>query len=286
MHVGVVFPQNEIGNDPAVIRGFVERAESLGYTHLRVYDHVLGAVHEGRDRPLTGPYTEATPFHEPFVLLGHLAAVTSTIELVTGVVILPQRQTALVAKQAAEVDLLSGGRLRLGVGTGWNYVEYEALNEDFGNRGARQEEQIEVLRALWESELVDYIGRWHRIDRASILPRPPKGRRIPIWMGGFADVVLRRAARLADGFLFSRPIDAVAGPVERLRSYVKDEGRDVASFGMDFLVQMEAGPGRWAADAEAFRQLGASHITVNTMGQGLVGDEHIECLAPYMAAVG
>lgn len=283
MDIGVVFPQNEIGNDPLVIRRFVERAESLGYTHLRVYDHVLGAAHEGRAPALTGPYTQDTPFHEPFVLMGYLAACTTSIELATGVIILPQRQTALVAKQAAEVDLLSGGRLRLGVGTGWNYVEYESLNEDFTNRGARQEEQIELLRLLWESELVDFAGRWHRIDRASILPRP--GRRIPIWMGGFADAALRRAARLADGFMFSRPIDVVGDAVGRLRGYLSEAGRDINEFGLDCLAQMSAGPDRWAADASAFRELGATHLTVNTMGQGLAAEDHIDCLAAYRESV-
>jgi probable F420-dependent oxidoreductase len=283
MRVGCVFPQYEIGNDPAVIRRFVQGAESLGCTHLRVYDHVLGAVHEGRSPALTGVYTDETPFHEVFVLFGYLAGVTSAIELVAGVIVLPQRQTALVAKQAAEVDILSGGRLRLGVGVGWNHVEYEALGEDFANRGEREEEQIEVLRLLFSSPLVDYTGRWHRIDRASILPRP--SRKIPIWLGGFSDVAYRRAARLADGFLFARPAARAAVALPRLRSYVEEAGRDWSSFGFDALVEFSAGADRWAADAEEFRDLGATHLTVSTMGAGLRGDEHLGALEQYLAVV-
>lgn len=283
MQVGVVFPQSEIGTDPEVIRDFVTTAESLGYTHLRVYDHVLGAVHEDRDPPLTGPYTNMTPFHEPFVLFGFLAAHTSRIELVAGVLILPQRQTALVAKQAAEVELLSHGRLRLGVGTGWNYVEYEALNEDFSNRGRRQEEQIELLRMLWSEPLLDYTGQWHRIDRASILPRPERS--IPIWLGGFSDIVYRRAARMADGFLFARSAESAETVFPTLRRYVEDEGRDPAGFGIDALVQLDGGADAWRSQAERFRNLGASHITLTTMGAGLEGREHINVLAPYLDAV-
>ena len=177
MKIGAVFPHLDIGNDPAVIRHWAQTAEGLGYSHILAYDHVIGAVHEGREPPLWGPYTEQSAFHEPFVLFGYLAACTTKVELATGIVILPQRQTVLVAKQAAEIDLLSGGRLRLGVGTGWNYVEFEALNEDFGNRGARQAEQVALLRQLWAEPVLDYSGRWHRIERAGLKPLP--GRSIP-----------------------------------------------------------------------------------------------------------
>ena len=169
MEIGAVFPQSEIGSDPAVIKDFAQAAESLGYSHLVVYDHVLGAVPE-REPRLTGPYTHETSFHEPFVLFGFLAAHTQRLGLMTGIIILPQRQTALVAKQAAEVDILSGGRLRLGIGTGWNYVEYDALNENFHNRGKRQEEQVDLLRKLW-TDLV-----W-RQRRARDRPGSAHGRR-------------------------------------------------------------------------------------------------------------
>jgi probable F420-dependent oxidoreductase len=199
MKFGAVFPTTEFGNDPIAIRYWAQAAEQLGYNHILTYDHVLGSVHAGREPKLLGPYTERDPFHEPFVLYGYLAGQTTKLELVTGILILPQRQTALVAKQAAEVDVLSGGRLRLGIGTGWNWVEYDALGVGYADRGARMDEQIEVLRKLWSESTIDFDGAHHRIDRAGILPRP---KNIPIWMGGFSEVAVRRAARVGDGFLF------------------------------------------------------------------------------------
>src|SRR5579885_1964305 len=219
MRIGVVFPQTEIGSDPGVVREYAQAAEGMGYSHLLAYDHVLGA--DTATRPgWRGPYTSETQFHEPFVLFGYLAGLTRTLELVTGIIILPQRQTALVATQAAEVDVLSGGRLRLGVGIGWNQVEYEGLNERFSNRGARLEEQIEVLRALWSETSITYTGRWHTIDHAGINPLPVQ-RPIPIWIGATADAALRRAARLADGWFPQRPPDDQArAMMERLHGYL------------------------------------------------------------------
>ena len=185
MDLGAVFPTTQIGTDPAVIRDFAQTAEGLGYRRLLVYDHVLGAVHADRTPPLTGPYTERDQFHEPLVLLGYLAACTSTIELAVAVLVLPQRPTALVAKQAAEVDVLSRGRLVLAVGTGWNYVEYESLGASFEARGRRLDEQVVVLRALWREPVVDFRGEFHLIDRAGLAPRPVRGD-IPLWVGGGA----------------------------------------------------------------------------------------------------
>src|SRR5580765_333967 len=182
MRFGAVFPTTEIGNDPGAIRDYAQTAEALGCARLTTYDHVLGAEHRDRQPPLRGPYTEQDPFHEPFVLLAYLAALTSTVELATGVLVLPQRQTALVAQQAAELDRLSGGRLVLGVATGWNHVEYTALGMTFPDRARRFDEQIGVLRMLWEQDLVDFTGTYHRIDRAALVPRP--SRPIPLWMGG------------------------------------------------------------------------------------------------------
>ena len=181
MNIGAVFPHLEIGDDPIVVRDWAQAVEDIGYSHILAYDHVIGAVHANREPKLLGPYTQASAFHEPFVLFGYFAAITQRVELATGILILPQRQTVLVAKQAAEIDLLSGGRLRLGVGTGWNYVEYDSLNEDFANRGIRQEEQIELLRALWTQPVIDYKGDYHRIERAGLKPLP--ARQIPIWFG-------------------------------------------------------------------------------------------------------
>ena len=190
MKLGAVFPQTESGTDPIAIRDYAQAVEGMGYNHILAYDHVLGASTATRP-DWTGPYTSETLFHEPLVLYGYLAGLTKTLELVTGILILPQRQTALVAKQAAEVDLLSGGRLRLGIGVGWNEVEYQGLNENFRDRGARSEEQIAVLRALWAEPVVDFRGRWHTIDQAGIKPLPPR-RSIPVWIGGYSEATLER----------------------------------------------------------------------------------------------
>ena len=277
MRIGVVFPQTEIGSDPSVVRDYAQAAEGLGYSHLLVYDHVLGA--STRNRPdWTGPYTSETPFHEPFVLFGYLAAVTQGLELVTGVIILPQRQTALVAKQAAEVDVLSGGRLRLGVGIGWNQVEYEALGEDFRNRGRRIEEQIDVLRSLWTDPVVDFTGRWHRIPEAGINPLPVQ-RPIPIWMGGSADPVLERTGRIGDGwFPQMRPGRTAARAIELIREAAQQAGRDPNSIGIEARLNLREGdPNSWRQQMEAWQQLGATHIGINTMGMSLPSPQaHIE----------
>src|ERR1041384_5148841 len=184
MQVGVVYPQTELHGDPSAVRELGLAVERLGFDHLLAYDHVLGVVHAGRERPLSGPYSEVDPFHDPLVMFGYLAGITGRMGFASGVMVLPQRPTALVGRQAADVDLLSGGRLRLGVGTGWNYVEHEALGYEFPGRGARQGEQIEVLRRLFSEDVVDFSGDSHRIDRASLNPKPQ--RPIPIWLGGFS----------------------------------------------------------------------------------------------------
>jgi probable F420-dependent oxidoreductase len=287
MQIGVVFPQSEIGSDPVVIRDFAQAAEELGYSHIVAYDHVLGAVHEGREPRLTGPYTEETVFHEPFVLFGYLAAATTRIGLVTGVIILPQRQTALVAKQAAQVDVLSGGRLRLGIGTGWNYVEYDALNENFHNRGKRQEEQVEVLRKLWTEPVIDYTGKWHRIERAGIRPMP--SRAIPIWFGGTDERVIERAARLGDGMfpLFQPSNDAGKAAFEKLWEYVDKYRRDRATFGLEGQLAYAAGPDKWATHLEGWKAVGATHACVRTMNSGLESpQDHIDAIRRYKSEVG
>jgi probable F420-dependent oxidoreductase len=282
MHLGVVFPQLEIGADPAAIRDYAQAAESLGYGHLLVYDHVLGA--DIRHYPgWNGPYNHQDMFHEPFVLFGYLAAVTQRLQLVTGVIILGQRQTALVAKQAAEVDVLSGGRLRLGVGIGWNAVEYEALGENFRNRGRRCEEQIAVLRALWTQEVVDFEGRWHRIRHAGINPLPIQ-RPIPIWLGGRVEAVIQRAARLADGwFPQFRPDRTAQETLARLQQYARGAGRDPASIGIEARISIAGRtPEDWAQEAEAWKKLGATHLSVNTMGAGLPSPQaHIDAIRQF-----
>lgn len=269
MHIGVVFPQTEIGTDPAVVRDYAQTAEGLGYSHLLIYDHVLGASTANRPN-WTGPYTSDTLFHEPFVLFGYMAAITEKIELVTGVIILPQRQTALVAKQAAEVDILSGGRLRLGVGIGWNEVEYEGLNESFGNRGKRIEEQIEVMRRLWTEPVVDFKGKWHTIPEAGINPLPMQ-RPIPIWIGGGAEAVLERTGRIGDGwFPQMRPDDRARTAIDKIRAYAQQAGRDPSSIGIEARLNLREGdPDSWHHQIESWKELGATHIGINTMGMGL-----------------
>ena len=285
MKIGVVFPQTEIGRDPAVIRDYAQAVEAMGYTHILAFDSVVGA---NPDRPggWDSPFTYRHAFHEPFVLFGFCAAVTRTIELVTGVLILPQRQTALVAKQAAEVDVLSGGRLRLGIGVGWNPVEFEALGEDIRNRGKRVEEQLEVMRLLWTRELVTYAGQWHRVPDAGIKPLPVQ-QPIPVWTGGESAAVLRRAARLADGWITLqtfRPGPAAQQTVDRLHGLVRDAGRDPARFGIEGRVALaQVPPGQRAKEMAAWRAMrGISHLCVNTMGLGLPSpDEHVRVLERF-----
>lgn len=279
MRIGAIFPQTEFGDDPAAIREYAQVVEELGYNHILLYDHVLGASTATRP-DWRGPYTSETPFHEPMVLFGFWAACTQRIELVTGVIILPQRQTALVAKQAAEVDVLTGGRLRLGIGVGWNQVEYDALNEDFRTRGARSEEQIAVLRSLWSEPVVTFNGRWHRIDAAGIKPRPVRNM-IPIWIGGGADVVLQRVARIGDGwFPQMRPDDAARSQIERLRAYMDAAGRPLEAVGIEARLSLSQVPEQdWRAYAEAWRALGATHLGINTMGMGLQSpQQHLDLL--------
>src|SRR5579863_8560206 len=226
MQIGVVYPQNELGGDPTAVPRIGKAVEDLGFDYLLAYDHVLGAVHADRARPLTGPYTERDPFHDPLVTFAYLAAITERIGFATGVLVLPQRQTALVARQAADVDLLSGGRLRLGVGVGWNHVEYEALGQDFGTRGARQEEQIKLLRRLFTEPVVDFSGRFDRVDRAALVPKPTRS--IPIWLGGGSEAAFDRAARLADGFIFfGGGIDHAVAAWNGLRDRLRQLDRSV-----------------------------------------------------------
>ena len=280
MNIGVVFPQVEIGQDPAAIRDYAQAVEAMGYTHILAFDHVLGANPE-RPGGWKGPYTYRHVFHEPFVLFGFLAAVTQRVELVTGIVILPQRQTALVAKQAAAVDVLSRGRLRLGVGVGWNPVEFEALGENFKNRGKRVEEQIVVMRALWTKELVTFEGQWHRVTDAGINPLPHR-RPIPIWMGGESEVVVQRAARLADGWMpHFRPSAAAQAIVDRLHGDIKAAGRDPSRFGIEGRMTLsQVPPEQRVKELAAWRAMhGITHLCVHTVGLGLPSPgDHVKAL--------
>ncbi|MCY4582949.1 MAG: LLM class F420-dependent oxidoreductase [Chloroflexi bacterium] len=288
MQLGVVFPQNEIGEDPGAVRAFAEAAEDLGYAHLIFYDHVLGA--DTNRRPdWKGPYSHRDTFHEPMVTFGYLAALTSRIELVTAVIILPQRQTALLAKQAAQVDVLSGGRLRLGVGIGWNDVEYEALGENFHDRGKRSEEQVELLRALWTNEVVDFQGRWHSIPGAGINPLPVQ-RPIPVWFGGGrSDDVLRRIARLGDGWFPQLQADDTGRErMERFKGLVEEAGRPQDDVGIDARVALSRGGFDGALrDAGTWQEMGATHVSFNTLHAGFASaDEHIDALRRFKEAAG
>jgi probable F420-dependent oxidoreductase len=285
MQVGVVYPQNELKGDPNAVRRIGKAVEELGFDHLSAYDHVLGAVHAGRTPPLTGPYTEHDTFHDPFVMYAHLAGITERIGFATGILVLPQRQTALVARQAADVDLLSGGRLRLGVGIGWNYVEYQSLGQDFHTRGARQEEQITLLRRLFTEPVVDFSGRFHRVERASLMPKP--ARSIPIWLGGHGEVAFERAARLADGFIFFGGKSAQTVEAwKRLRDRVGNLGRSVDEFGADWVVLSRGGMDELMSEIDAWREAGGTHVSVDTMDRGLdSADRHIDYLAAIAKAL-
>jgi len=282
MRLGVVFPQTEIGSDPAVIKDYAQTAEALGYSHILVYDHVIGANLASRPgwQP---PYSHLDSFHEPLVLFGYLAGLTRNIEFTTGIIILPQRQTVLVAKQAATVDVLSGGRLRFGIGIGWNPVEYEALGQDFKNRGQRSEEQVELLRQLWTRDLVTFKGRWHTVTDAGINPLPVQ-RPIPIWFGGTDDRALRRLARLGDGwFPLMKPDEKCRAAIEKVRNHARAAGRDPERIGIEGRISHGSGSEEaWRKELQAWQSLGASHASFNTMKANLRSPAaHIEAIRRF-----
>ncbi len=294
MQVGAVFPQLEIGQDPEAIATYARAIEALRYDHIVIFDHVLGAD-SGRTEGWTGVYDHRSMFHEPFALYGYLAGITTRLRLATAVIVLPQRQTALVAKQAAEVDVLSRGRLILGVGIGWNEVEYEALGMTFTDRGRRIEEQIAVMRALWTQQVVDFKGRWHRIDRAGLSPMPVQ-RPIPVWMGGgyqardhtVIEPALRRIARLADGwFTHLPPTEDGRIGMATFRRFVQEAGRDPASVPVEGRIPAaRGGPEEWKRGIEAFREMGVTSVELTTMGAGYRAlDEHLEALRRFRELV-
>jgi probable F420-dependent oxidoreductase len=278
MRIGVVFPQTEIGADAGAVRAYAEHVEGLGFAHLLAYDHVVGAdpkIHIGWD----GPYDLHSTFHEPLVTFGYLAAVTTSLELVTGVVILPQRQAVLVAKQAAEVDLLSRGRLRLGVGLGWNAVEYEALGEDFSTRGKRSEEQVEVMRRLWTEETVTYRGTYHTVTGAGLAPLPIQ-RPIPLWFGASSPRACRRAGRLGDGwFPMVGPGPKLEQALQAVEQAAMEAGRDPTQIAMEGRVSWNGNADELADGFRVWADAGASHVSINTMGAGLTSvDDHLAAL--------
>ena len=286
VQIGVIFPQTEIGPDASAVRAYAQRVEELGFAHILAYDHVLGA--DPAVYPdWSGPYDLHTTFHEPMVMFGYLAAVTR-LELVTGIIILPQRQTALVAKQAAELDLLTEGRLRLGVGLGWNAVEYEALGKDFTNRGRRMAEQVALLRRLWTEESVTFEGDYETVTGAGLCPLPVQ-RPIPVWFGAHSRPAYERVGRLADGwFPQMRPGEDLADAVAVIAEAARAAGRDPARIGMEGRVSWRAeGAAKVAEHVGSWQQAGATHVSINTMGAGLGSvDGHLAALTAAAKALG
>ena len=291
MQLGATFPQTEIGNDLGGIREYVQAVEDLGFDYLLAYDHVLGADVSVRPdwRPLRGgppAYTSHDTFYEPLVLFGYVASLTKRIGMATGVLVLSQRQAVLVAKQAAEVDVLSGGRLRLGVGTGWNDVEYEALGEEFRARGPRSEEQVALMKALWTQPVVDFKGKWHTVTAAGLNPLPVQ-RPIPVWFGGRAERVLDRIGRVGDGWFANMLPEEVAPAMETVRAAAVKAGRDPGSIGLEASAHLgRRSPEECVRHVESWREMGATHVTFNTMGAGLESvDAHIDALRRYRQSV-
>ena len=293
MKLGVTFPQNVIGGDPTIVRDFAQTAEGLGYAHLIAYDHVVG-INLDAYPDWSGPYTSRDLFHDPFTLFSYIAAITERIELSPQIVILPQRQAVLVAKQAASLDVLSGGRLRLGIGVGWNKVEYVALNENFHDRGKRSEEQIAVMRALWAEPHVVFEGEYHSIPNAGINPLPDRS--LEVWLGGASEATYDRLGRLGDGWLniYVAP-DQAQPALDKIRAGAEKVGRDPSQIGLDCWTGMgDSSPDAWRAEIEAWRQAGATHITLNTTfnrGHVKAIDStdvavHLQAIETYIEAVG
>lgn len=267
MKLTAIYPQIELGGDPRALREIGVGVEALGYDSLLLLDHVAGAVQAERQPPLLGPYTDKDPFHDPFVAFGYLAGLTTRLELATGILVLPQRQTLLVARQAADVELVSDGRLRLGVGSGWNYVEFEALGQDFHNRGARLDEQIALLRQLWTTTSVDFAGRFHRIDRAGLNPRPR--RPIPIFCGGGSEPAYRRGAKLGDGFIFSGDLfGSILPGWSRVQALLAENGRPTSGYGAEYLLSSALSVPTAVETMQRWRDVGGTQVGVRSMGHG------------------
>ena len=279
VQIGVIFPQTEMDQTPDDISRYATGVEEMGYKHLLAFDHVVGGSIDAYPE-LQGRYTSSSLFHEVFVLFGYLAAITNSLELASGVIILPQRQTTLVAKQAAAIDVLSEGRLRLGIGIGWNKIEYQALNENFSNRARRFEEQIELMRRLWERQVIDFEGEFHTVKQAGIHPLPPR-KAIPMWIGASAEPAVRRAARMVDGFTSTTPV----GPqLEILIGWLQDElarnDRSWDDFGFECRITLaNSGEDDWKREFSYWQEVGASHVLINSRDGGLVTvDEHLDAL--------
>ena len=294
MEIGVIFPQTEIEPDVVAIRDFAQAAQDMGYSYFFIADHVLGADASAYDHPLFGMYNHESVVHESLTTMGYLAAIAPDMGLMTGILILPQRQTALVAKQAAEIDVLCGGKLRLGIGVGWNFVEYEALGMNFNDRGVRSAEQIQVMRELWTNESVDFHGKWHDIAHAGINPLPVQ-RPIPVWLGVGSpaapippDVALRRVARIADGWCPNfGPDEAGYALQEKVHNYMGEYGRNPSDLGLDGRLKTAGNsPEDWVEEVADWRKMGASHLSIENRRAGLKSaDDHIETMRRFKEAV-
>jgi probable F420-dependent oxidoreductase len=286
MQIGVVYPQIEMKADPANVRRFALAAEELGLDYLLAYDHVLGAPHADREPPLTGPYTENDPFHDPFTMFAYLAGLTQRLAFATGILILPQRQTALVAKQAAELDLFSEQRFRMGVGTGWNYVEYDALGVDYAARGKLLDEQVALLRKFWSGDVISFDGAFHKVDRANLTYRPK--RQVPIWMGGFAEPAFRRAGAIGDGFMFASGLERSLEQWKRVDHHLNENRRDLTSFGRELIYSSKtADPQRTAETLQRWRDAGGTHGAIATLGKSFTDvGQHIDFIAEARVRLG
>jgi len=284
MKIGIVYPQTESRGDPEAVRRIGLATEELGFDYLLAYDHVVGAPHDDRDPKLWGPYTEKDPFHDPFVMFAYLAGMTSRIGFATGVLILPQRQTILVAKQSADLDLLSGERFRLGVGVGWNYVEYDALGQQFKTRGARADEQIGLLRRIWSEGVLSYEGRFDRLDRGCVIPAPK--RQIPIWVGGFGEAAFSRGARLGDGFMFAGRHEACLEGWTDVQRRLGELGRSVNGYGADLVTTSCKSVDAVEQAIESWGKAGGTHVSVVCTGMGLDStDAHMDFIHQVHARV-
>ena len=294
MKLGVALPIVDIGGEPGAIRDFVQAAEEIGYQGIAAPDHVLGVNVASRPEWTQGRARSTDLYHDPFVLFGFLAGCTAIEDFSTQVLILPQRQSVLVAKQAASLDVLSGGRFRLGIGVGWNEVEFTGLNENFHNRGRRSEEQVEVMQALWAAPHVDFTGKWHRVEDAGINPRPASGR-VPLWYGGHAEATLRRVVKYGDGWmpLAYGPGEEARAAFARLRGMAEAAGRDPATIGIDTRVSAAGSEAEWRADVSFWKSCGVTHLTLANYYQsghlrriaGHTLADHIAAMQRYHNAV-
>ena len=287
MKIGIVYPQTEFGNDPMAIRDLAQTAEGLGYSHVLAYEHVLGVNPDSWEN-WDGPYDFNSSFQSPYLLFSFMAAVTDSLRFATGILILPQRQTVLAAKQAATLDVLSNGRLRLGIGIGWNKAEYVGLGENFHNRGRRIEEQISLMRQLWTQPLVNFSGRWHNIPDAGINPLPIQ-RPIPIWFGGHADQVLQRIAMMGDGWMTNyRTADEAGAALVKIDRYLNQAGRSRTSIGFEARIRYADGdPHTWEQLLLDWQNAGVSHISFNTMDAGFeTPAQHIDALKRFASTIG